>query len=163
MTRERQQGGRLDLLEAFLGEWRVEAPGSPLPCELADSACTTFEWTLDRAFLLQRSLVPVPEVPNGLCLIGADADDGFVQHYFDARGIARLYAMTFDGRDWTLERHALDLSPLDFHQRWLATFSANGATIEGRWETSPDGRDWQLDFKLVYRRLSLSAASTNGD
>lgn len=58
--------------------------------------------------------------------------------------------MTFDGRDWTLERHAPDFSPLDFHQRWLATFSAHGNTIQGRWETSPDGRDWELDFELTY-------------
>jgi hypothetical protein len=45
-------------------------------------------------------------------------------------------------------------SPLDFHQRWLGTFSADGDTIEGRWETSPDGRDWELDFELIYHRLT---------
>jgi hypothetical protein len=140
-------------LEIFLGQWRVEAPAFPLPPELADSARTTFEWTLDGAFLLQQSLVPVPEAPSGLCVIGLDAGDGYTQHYFDSRGIARLYAMTFDGRDWTLERHAPDFSALDFHQRWLAAFSADGDTIEGRWETSPDGRDWALDFELTYRRM----------
>jgi hypothetical protein len=25
------------------------------------------------------------------------------QHYFDSRGVARVYAMTFDGRDWELD------------------------------------------------------------
>ncbi len=28
------------------------------------------------------------------------------------------------------------------------------ATLGGRWETSPDGRDWELDFELVYRRIA---------
>ncbi|HTE61769.1 MAG TPA: hypothetical protein VK631_15560 [Solirubrobacteraceae bacterium] len=61
--------------------------------------------------------------------------------------------MTFDGSDWTLERHAPDFSPLPFHQRWLGTFSADGETINGRWEQSPDGHDWELDFELAYQRV----------
>jgi len=36
-------------------------------------------------------------------VIGPDAGDGYTQHYFDSRGIARLYAMTFDGRDRELD------------------------------------------------------------
>jgi hypothetical protein len=157
VTDQQHRDERLDRLEVFLGEWRLEAPAFPLPPELAGSARTTFEWTLDGAFLLQQAFVPVPEAPNGLCVIGLDAGDGYRQHYFDSRGIARLYAMTFDGREWTLERHAPDFSPLDFHQRWLGTFSADGNTVEGRWETSPDGRDWELDFELTYRRVRAGA------
>jgi hypothetical protein len=145
---------RLERLEPFIGEWRISAPAFTLPPELADRARTTFEWTLDRTFLLQRASVPVPEAPDGLMVIGADEGDGYTQHYFDSRGIARLYAMTFDGRDWTLERHAPDFSPLPFHQRWLGTFSDDGNAIHGRWETSPDGRDWELDFELVYQRVT---------
>ena len=118
---EEQRDERLDRLEAFVGEWRLEAPAFPLPPEFADAARTTFEWTLDGSF--------------------------------DSRGIARLYAMSFDGREWTLERHAADFSPLDFHQRWLGTFGSGGDTIEGRWESSPDGHDWELDFELAYHRL----------
>ena len=150
MTEQDQRTARLERLEAFVGDWRLEAPGMPLPPELAAAARTTFEWTLGGAFLLQRSSIPVPEAPDGLSVIGPDAGDGYTQHYFDSRGIARLYAMTFDGRDWTLERHAPDFSPLPFHQRWRGTLSAGGDTIEGRWEHSPDGRDWKLDFELRY-------------
>jgi hypothetical protein len=143
---------RLARLEPFVGEWRIEAPAFPLPTELAAAARTTFEWILGGTFLLQRSSLPVPEAPDGLSVIGTDDEDGYTQHYFDSRGIARLYAMTFDGRAWTLERRAPDFTPLSFHQRWLGSFSADGGTIEGRWETSPDGRDWELDFELAYRR-----------
>jgi hypothetical protein len=152
MSDNSQRDERLDRLEAFIGEWRLDAPAFPLAPELAGAARTTFEWTLDGAFLLQQASVPVPEAPDGLCVIALDADDGYTQHYFDSRGIARLYAMTFDGRDWTLERHMPDFSPLPFHQRWQATFSTDGQAIEGRWETSPDGRNWELDFELAYHR-----------
>ena len=55
--------------------------------------------------------------------------------------------------EWTLERNAPDFTPLDFQQRWLGTFSADGNAIHGRWETSADGREWQLDFELSYHRL----------
>ena len=154
MTDEDERVGRLRRLEPLLGEWRIEAPGFALAPELADNARTSFEWTLGGAFLLQRASTPVPEAPDLLAVIGPVADgDGYAQHYFDSRGIARLYAMTFDGREWTLERHAPDFSALPFHQRWLAMLSADGDTIHGRWENSPDGKDWQLDFELAYRRV----------
>jgi hypothetical protein len=101
---------------------------------LGDSTRTTFEWTLDGAFLLQRWFVPAPEAPNGLCMIGPDPEEGYTQHYFNSRGVARLYAMTFDGREWTLERNAPDFSPLDFHQRWLGRSAptATGSRVAGR-------------------------------
>ena len=156
MTDEDQRGARLERLQPFVGAWRIEAPGHPLPPELAGAARMTFEWTLGGAFLLQRSSVPVPGAPDGLSVIGPDSGDGYTQHYFDSRGIARVYAMTFDGRDWILERDAPDFSPLPFHQRWHGTFGAGGDTIRGRWETSPDGRVWELDFELAYQRLDAT-------
>jgi hypothetical protein len=149
---DEQQRARLERLEPLVGEWRIEAPGLPLPAEIAGDARTTFEWILGGAFLLQRSSVPVPGAPDGCSIVGTDEGDGYTQHYFDSRGIARVYAMTFDGRDWTLERHAPDFTPLHFHQRWLGSLS--GDTIQGRWETSPDGREWELDFGLEYHRLT---------
>ena len=147
------QRTRLERLQPLVGEWRIEAPAFPLPPTDADAARMTFEWTGGGAFLLQRSSIPVPEAPDGLSVIGTDAGDGYTQHYFDSRGIARVYAMTFDGREWTLERHAPDFTPLPFHQRWLGAFT-DDTTIRGRWETSPDGREWELDFELEYHRLA---------
>jgi hypothetical protein len=132
-------------------------PAFPFPPELAEAARSSFDWTLGGAFLLQRSSVPVPEAPDGLSVIGPDAGDGYTQHYFDSRGIARLYAMTFDGAAWTLERQTPDFSPLTFHQRRLGTVSPDGDTIRGRWGTSPDGGDRELDLELTYRRKRLAA------
>ena len=58
-----------------------------------------------RRFVEQRSSLPVEGAPDGLMIIApAAGGDGFTQHYFDSRGVVRLYAMTFDGREphqWT--------------------------------------------------------------
>jgi hypothetical protein len=82
------------------------------------------------------------------------ADDGsYLQHYFDSRGVARLYAMTFDGRTWTLERTKPDFSPLGSCQRYTGSISDDGAAIDGEWQSSDDGQQWTRDFRLTYIRV----------
>ena len=130
----------------------AEFPGGAGPGDAA--ATTTFEWLLDGAFVVQRSTVDHPMAPDGYMVIQADGErDGhFVQHYFDSRGVVRIYAMTFDGHTLTVTRTEADFTPLEFAQRYVGTLSADGRTIDGRWESSPDGQDWQLDFTLRYTR-----------
>jgi hypothetical protein len=87
-------------------------------------------------------------------IAAASGGDGYTQHYFDSRGVVRLYAMTFDGRVWTLLREAPDFTPLEFAQRFTAEVQDGGAAIRGRWETrQPDEPDWEHDFDLSYVRL----------
>ena len=74
-------------------------------------------------------------------------------HYFDSRGIARVYAMSLEDGVWTLWREAPDFSSLDFAQRFTGTFSDDGTTIVGRWETAHDGATWEHDFDLTYVRV----------
>ena len=126
-------------LEPLIGEWTVTS-------SLGDvRAVATFEWTLGEAFVLQRSQIDLPEAPDALCVI-APAGDDFTQHYFDSRGVVRIYAMTFDGATWTLERDGED-----FAQRYVGEFSGN--RIEGRWEIKQPGEaDFRLDFELSYDR-----------
>ena len=59
---------------------------------------------------------------------------GCLQHYFDSRGVARVYKMSVEEGVWKLWRDEPDFSPLDFSQRFTGTFSADGTTIAGRWE-----------------------------
>ena len=126
-------------LEPLIGEWTVTS-------SLGDvRAVATFEWTLGEAFVLQRSQIDLPEAPDALCVI-APAGDDFTQHYFDSRGVVRIYAMTFDGTTWTLERDGED-----FAQRYVGELSGN--RIEGRWEIKQPGEaDFRLDFELSYDR-----------
>jgi hypothetical protein len=145
---------RLAALDIFVGEWieQVEIPDAPPGRSL-------FEWDLKGSFLVQRALSPLPEYPDGLMIISL-APDGYLQHYFDSRGVVRLYQMSLEGRTWTLLRTAADFSPLDFSQRFVGTISADGNRIDGRWETSYDrGQTWELDFPLSYTRIQDERAA----
>ena len=140
-------------LDAFVGAWNVEA-SLPVPPGADVHARTEFEWILDGRFLLQRAEISLPEAPNGLMVIAPDADgDAYTQHYFDSRGVVRTYAMTFDGRVWTLTRETPDFTPLEFSQRFTGTFGDDGTTIRGRWEICHDGTNWEHDFDLTYAKL----------
>ena len=135
-------------LEVFVGGWIVETEfGGP-------AGRSTFAWDLGGQFLVQRTEVPVPEAPDGLMIVGADPETGaYTQHYYDSRGVVRLYAMSLDDGVWTLTREAPDFTPLDFRQRFTGTFGADGNTISGAWESAPaDGGPWKHDFGLTYRR-----------
>jgi hypothetical protein len=139
----------VERLEPFVGTWGLEASLAP---DVAGTA--TFEWTLGGRFLVHRTAIPVEGAPQALAIIALDGEGpGFTMHYYDSRGVVRLYEMTFDGRAWTLLRNAPDFSPLPFHQRFLGRFSEDGRTIDGRWESSEDGASWELDFGLTYRRM----------
>jgi hypothetical protein len=145
-------------LDVFVGEWVVEArfpAGRLAPSGAAGEgpqARSRFEWALDGRFLLQRTEIPIPEVPDSLAIVSADPETGaYTQHYFDSRGVVRLYAMTLAGGVWTLTRESPDFSPLDFRQRFTGTFSDDGSIISGAWEIA-QGADWEHDFALTYRR-----------
>ncbi len=78
--------------------------------------------------------------------------DAYTQHYFDSRGVVRLYAMTFRDGICTPMRDSPDFTPLDFWQRFTGRFSADGNTISCTWETG-DGSSWNKDFDLTYARI----------
>ena len=114
----------MDELAPFIGEWSmaVDMPHVPDVAPDAEARCV-FEWMPGERFLLQRWEISIPEAPDGIALIGLDEGRGtLLQHYFDSRGVARVYEMTFDGRRWTTNRSTPDFSDLNFHQRWDGEF-----------------------------------------
>jgi hypothetical protein len=146
-------------LEVLVGEWTVEAqfpgrqPGSPGGVGEGLIGRSWFEWTLSRQFLVQRTEIPVSGVPASMMIVSADLETGaYTQHYYDSRGVARLYAMTLADGMWTLTRETPDFTPLEFRQRFTATFSEDANTISGAWEKRLDGETWEHDFTLTYRR-----------
>ena len=146
---------RNEQLAPLIGEWSMTMimPGGEKAADIG--AQVTFEWMGDKAFLLERWTVPIPEAPDGLALIGWDDGRGmFLQHYFDERGVARVYEMGFDGRVWTLERTKPDFSAFNFSQRFTGTFSDDANTITGRGQLSQDGSTWEDDLALNYQRVA---------
>jgi hypothetical protein len=139
----------IDALREFVGTWelQVDLPG-------ADDVRGHVEFERLGELLVQRTTVPVPEAPDSECVVVSREDGRLVQHYFDSRGVARLYEMTYDGDTWTLERTKPDITPLEFCQRFVGRFADDRRSISGEWQSSADGSVWSRDFGLTYRRLS---------
>jgi hypothetical protein len=135
----------LSKLEVLIGEWRAHVPG------MEANARITFEWLEGGGFVIQRSTIDKPEFPNGVMVIGATGPGGGLQqHYFDSRGVHRVYDMALDHGEWTLFREGPD-----WPQRYVGQFSDDGNTIAGRWERGESlGAPLELDFELNYTRLS---------
>jgi hypothetical protein len=145
-------------LEPLIGAWSmaIVMPGEKRPDPLPDiGARVTFDWLGASAFVIERWNVPIPEAPDGLAMLGWDEARGtFLQHYFDTRGVARIYEMSFADGVWKLERSKPDFSPFEFSQRYSGTFVDGGKRIEGTWEISHDLKTWQKDFDLIYTRVA---------
>jgi hypothetical protein len=142
----------LEHLDVLVGGWEMEAAfgagyfGPGTQAMTARGGRTVFEWLAGGFFLLQRFTVENPAAPSGLAVIAASGDtDAFTQHYYDSRGVARVYQMTLRDGTWTIWREAPG-----FCQRYTGRISADGAAIRGAWESSPDGQDWKHDFGLTY-------------
>ena len=137
-------------LDRLVGTWEMEVEFAGMPP--MGGARTTFEWM--GPMLVQRWQIPVPEAPDGIAVYGYDANRGtLLQHYFDDRGVARVYEMTLADGVWTLERTKPDFSALDFSQRFRGEFSADGSEIRAVWEIAHDHETFEKDFDLTYRRI----------
>ena len=138
----------VEQLAPLEGRWRIQARfGADAP--LVGGGDVTFAWIEERAFLVQRWHVDEPAAPDGIAVLGFDeAAGGLVQHYFDSRGVARVYRTTLEDGVWRLWRDAPG-----FDQRYAGTLADDGATITGAWEKRTDGAIWEHDFELVYTRV----------
>jgi hypothetical protein len=143
-------------LEALIGTWRGEGeiPSEP-PFKV------TAEATIERlgAFLVMRTVGEPAEMPDTLAIIGG-APDGEPQpmHYFDSRGIKRMFVTSLEGSTWRIWRApGEDWNGPDgpgFNQRFVGELAADGQTIDGRWERGlgDAGDEWELDFPMRYVR-----------
>jgi len=91
------QAEALARLEAFIGDWSVQAEfiddelAPPGADGRAPEVRSRFEWALDGQFLLQHTEVPIPGAPDSLAIVAVDPQTGgYTQHYFDSRGVVRL-------------------------------------------------------------------------
>jgi hypothetical protein len=150
---------KLDDLEVLVGEWTMAAgppDGPPWPGE----GRLTFEWIEGGGFLVQRWTIDLPEAPNGVALIGVgdspvpvgdsgESEEGYRQHYFDSRGVHRVYEMSLEDRTWKLWRDGPGFVP----QRFTGEISEDGKKITGRWEIAEDGENFETDFDLTYTKV----------
>ena len=101
--------------------------------------------------MIERWAIEMPEAPDGIAVIGSGEEpEQLRQHYFDSRGVHRIYEMTMEDGVWRLWRDAPD----PFPQRFTGTFSDDDRTIAGLWEKGQDASGWETDFDLTYRRVN---------
>jgi hypothetical protein len=151
----------LQPLSRLVGSWSTEATHPALPGVVVRGT-TSIEWLEGQRFLIVRSRNDHPDFPDAISILGftdvdrvrPDADESTASsgsrlrmHYFDSRGVFRVYEASIDAETWRLWRNAPG-----FSQRFTGSFADDGDTIVGRWQLSRDDSHWDDDLHIVYRR-----------
>jgi hypothetical protein len=142
--------------EPLIGEWHGEG-AVPIDPPMKISG----EMKIERLgkFIVFSSVGEPAEVPDTLSIIGG-APEGEPQpmHYFDSRGVKRLYLTAVEGSTWKIwwapgEDWNGPHGP-GFNQRFIGAISADAKTIDGRWERGMGaaGDEWEIDFPIRYVR-----------
>lgn len=152
----------LELLNRLVGTWTTEATHPLLPGVIVRGTVTV-EWLEGERFLIHRGRTEHPDFPDAISIIGftehdridksANADataagkPQLTLHYFDSRGVFRLYDASIDDRSWQYWRQAPG-----FSQRFTGTFAEGGDVIVGMSQLCEDDVHWKDDLEITYRR-----------
>ena len=153
---------RSDPLTRLVGTWTTEATHPAMPGVVVRGTAVV-EWLEGERFLTVRARNDHPDVPDSLSVIGSMGQDrvgsagaavpagGSVSplrmHYFDSRGVSRVYEVSVDAAAWRWWRDAPG-----FSQRFTGVISADGSTIVGQSQLCEDDVQWTDDLKITYRR-----------
>ena len=136
----------LEPLNALVGEWTTEATHPEYPSTVVHGDAAV-EWLEGERFLIHRSRTDHPDFPDAIAIIGAPTE-GLSMHYFDSRGVFRVYEVSMEDGVWRFWRDAPG-----FSQRFTGTFADDGDTIVGRSQLSRDDSTWDDDLAITYRRV----------
>jgi hypothetical protein len=132
----------MSALDRLLGTWEITMYHSDMPEPVTGRQ--HYERTLDGAFVLQRWAYDHPDFPDALALLSEHR-----YHYFDVRGITRVFDFHVDDAGWSMI-----LLEENFSQRQTARFRGPD-TIDSTGERSYDtGVTWQPDYTMTYRRVT---------
>lgn len=145
-TESRTQDLDLQGWQSLVGAWTLDATHPLLPGEQIRGEMT-FEWLDGRRLLIQRSHYEHPKIPDAVAIFGV-IDGQPSMHYFDSRGVHRIFTVSLIGGTLRYARNAPDLS-----QRFTLTVSDDLETIAGRGELSRDGTSWRDDLAVTCRRI----------
>ena len=137
--------------QRFIGRWETAA--ATRCCRAHDlRGHTTFEWLDGHQFVIQRSHYDLPEIPDAIAIIGVTGGQ-LSMHYFDSRGIYRVYAVSLEGDQWRFWR-----DDPGFRQQFTGDFSADGDTITGQGRMARDGAAGRR-LAVTYRRVPQQGGS----
>jgi hypothetical protein len=131
----------------LVGRWATEATHPALPGTVV-SGQATFEWLEDQRFLIQRSHYDHPDIPDAVTVTGI-IDGKLSMHYFDPRGVHRVFDVDITADTWRFWNDARG-----FSQRFTGRLRDGGTMITGAAELSrDDGLTWAHDLAITYRRV----------
>ena len=152
----------LELLNRLVGTWTTQATHPTVPGVVVHGTAI-IEWLEGERFLIHRARTDHPDFPDAISIIGLTGRDridsatgtppmaaGTSQlrmHYFDSRGVFRVYEVSMDDASWRLWRDAPG-----FSQRFTGTLADRGDTIVGRWQLCRDDLHWDDDLEITYWR-----------
>jgi hypothetical protein len=149
-------------LNRLVGNWTIDVTHPALP-DVVVHGTAVVEWLEGERFLIHRARTDHPDFPDSVSIIGitgrdrvedasnldptAATESRLCMHYFDSRGVFRVYEVSIDDKGWRLWRDAPG-----FSQRFTGTFADGGETIDGRWQLCEDNVNWNNDLQITYRR-----------
>jgi hypothetical protein len=145
----------LDGWQRLIGRWETQATHPLLPGTVVRGHAT-FEWLDGRQYVIVRWHYDHPEIPDAIAITGV-TDQQLSMHYFDYRGVYRVYAVSLGHDQWRFWRDAPG-----FSQRFTGILGEDGDTITGRGQLSRDGSSWQDDLAISYRRSPAASGPAAG-
>jgi hypothetical protein len=145
-----------DLGRRLVGRWTTEATHVGLPGAIVRGSSET-TWLEGERFLIYRSSYDHPDIPDSISIIGDT--DGLRMHYFDTRGVHRIFMVTVTSEGWEILMDRLSstgsfaLPDAPFSQRVTFTFEDEDRTMSGKAMLSYDNVNWNDDLEITYRRV----------
>jgi hypothetical protein len=152
----------LEPLNRLVGMWTTQATHPAVPGVVVHGT-VILEWLEGERFLIHRARTDHPDFPDAISIIGLTERDRIDSvtgtasaygdmsqlhmHYFDSRGVCRIYEASIDDASWLLWRDVPG-----FSQRFTGTLTDGGNTIVGRWQLCHDDVHWNDDLEITYRR-----------
>lgn len=151
----------LESMTRLLGKWTTEMTHPAMPGVVVRGD-VDMQFLEGERFLIHRARTDHPDFPDSISIVGymerdrigesgkagaADGEPRVCMHYYDSRGVFRVYEASVDDTSWRLWRDASG-----FSQRFTGVISAGGDAIDGRWELSQDDATWANDLAITYRR-----------
>jgi hypothetical protein len=138
----------LAALEPLMGQWEYTMYNAWFleSMEAKVKGFTTIE-RLHDSFVVIRSS-SADKKPEDIWVIGySDPQKKYQMFYYDKRGVARIFNMTFDGQRLFFSRE-----DVDFYQRMIIEIKSDG--LHSVAEASEDkGKTWRKDLEMIHKRL----------
>ena len=142
-------------MDRLIGEWDASGEMNVDGETIRVTGHTTIESLGE--YVVLRTTVEPPEFPDSVSILGGGPDgEPAPMHYFDERGVQRLYLSSVEAGRWLIT-HA-DESWRDspgHNQRYIGEIAPDGSRITGAWERGlgAAGDRWELDFTLDFQRV----------